>query len=113
MADDLPEFGRDFERVAREHPRDTPALSDAAARFAREARAAGVPPERMLVALGDALNTGALGSVGDWWRRVVRDQCVRTAIEAYYAIETGQPQLPVSESGEPGLGPTGCAAGEA
>jgi hypothetical protein len=113
MADDLAGFGRDFEHVVREHPRDAPALANAAGQFAREARAAGVPPERMLVALGEVLNTGALGSVGDWWRRVVRDQCVRRAIEAYYAIEVGQPKPSILDSGEPGLGPTDVAAGDA
>lgn len=56
-------------------------------RYAQNARAAGVPPERLLVAVKTLVHDVALADMRDWFRAVLTDRAVAWTIEAYYGID--------------------------
>lgn len=53
---------------------------------ARHARAAGAPPERLIVELKAFLQSRAVAEVGTWFRDVLLDRAVSWAIQAYYGV---------------------------
>ncbi|HEU4640872.1 MAG TPA: hypothetical protein VFS44_00365 [Gemmatimonadaceae bacterium] len=57
------------------------------AAYARNARAAGVPPERLLVAVKTLVRDVALAEMNDWFRGVLTDRAVAWTIEAYFDID--------------------------
>ena len=65
---------------------ESPQLTDAAARGAVAARAAGVPPERVLAYLHTRARAAPLCEIGDWYRGVLVDRLVARAIEAYFGV---------------------------
>ena len=62
-------------------------LRDAIGRYARSARDAGVPPERLIVAVKMLVRDVALAEMREWFRGVLTDRAVAWAIEAYYDID--------------------------
>lgn len=74
--------------------RDTPArllLTDAGVRgavrrYAATSRTAGVPPERLLVALKAIVNHDGVPALRDWYRGVVTDRVIVWAIKDYYGL---------------------------
>jgi hypothetical protein len=77
---------------------NNPALESAVRSFAAGAHAAGMPPERMLVALAAIISKGAPTRIGEWWYSVVRDRLVVWAIEGYYDIDMGRQAPPPGRS---------------
>jgi hypothetical protein len=64
-----------------------PGLHDSVVEYARNARAAGVLPERLLVRVKSLVHEHAGDELSDWWRSVLTDRLVRWAIESYYGID--------------------------
>ena len=62
-----------------------PAIDRAVAASAAAARAAGVPPERVLSYLRVRLHQAPLAAVGDWYRSVLVERLIARTIEAYFA----------------------------
>ena len=81
----------ELRHLAEGHTKDLSGLDRTVREFARASRATGRLPERMLVMLVAVLHGPATDGMGQWWRAVLRDRCVREAIEAYYAIELTAP----------------------
>jgi len=69
---------------------ESPAIADAVDQGAAAARAAGVPPERVLSELRARLHSAPLIAVGEWYRSVLVDRLVLRAIQAYYDLDAGQ-----------------------
>jgi hypothetical protein len=69
-------------------------LPAAVAQFATDARANGLPPERLLVALKHAVTDPRLTDLSNWWRGVLIDRVIRWGIEAYYGIARDTPPSP-------------------
>ena len=63
-----------------------PAVMAEAAAGARSARAAGVPPERVIAYLRTRLHGAPLSAVGDWYRAVLVERLVGQAIQAYFDV---------------------------
>lgn len=59
----------------------------AVATCARAARAAGVPPEKLIIALKRLMREVALPEMRAWYRSVLTDRVIVWAIEAFYGIE--------------------------
>lgn len=74
-----------LETVVAQRDYDNPALVAMVAQGAAAARAAGVPPERVLAYLRTSLHATPLIAVGDWYRGVLVDRMVLRAIEAWYS----------------------------
>ncbi len=64
---------------------------------ARDARAAGVPPEKLLVELKRLMREVALPEMRAWYRSVLTDRVIVWAIEAFYGIGTSGISIPKSE----------------
>ena len=62
-----------------------PAVDRAVTSSALAARAAGIPPERVLGYLRVRLNGAPLSAVGDWYRSVLVERLIARAIAAYFA----------------------------
>lgn len=73
---------------------ETLELRDAVARFAGAARAAGLPPERVLIAVKELVDEHSQTGVSEWWRSVLTDRVVRWAVEGYYRLDLGGPDAP-------------------
>lgn len=71
-----------------------PTLPAAVARFAANARAHDLPPERLLIALKSAVADSRLLDLSNWWRGVLTDRVIRWGIEAYYGIARDTPVPP-------------------
>jgi hypothetical protein len=56
---------------------------------AREARAAGVLPEKLIVELKKLMREVALPEMRTWYRSVLTDRVIVWAIEAYFGIADG------------------------
>jgi hypothetical protein len=56
---------------------------------ARAARAAEVPPEKLIVELKKLMRDVALPEMRTWYRSVLTDRVIVWAIEAFYNIEDG------------------------
>lgn len=56
-------------------------------RCARGARAAGVLPEKLIIALKTLMHDVALPEMRTWYRSVLTDRVIVWAIEAYYGIK--------------------------
>lgn len=69
-------------------------LREVVSRFALDARNAGLPPERVLIAVKELVDEHAQSGVSEWWRAVVTDRVVRWAVEGYYRLDLGGPQSP-------------------
>jgi hypothetical protein len=65
---------------------DTTDAQAAVEQCAREARAAGVLPERLIVELKRLMHDVALPAVRTWYRSVLTDRVIVWAIEAFYGI---------------------------
>jgi hypothetical protein len=74
---------------------DRPELRGAVAAFGASARASGVPPEQMLIALKRLVADPEIQGLSDWWREVLTDRLVRWSVEGYYRIDLAP---------DPGLG---------
>ncbi|HEX6534386.1 MAG TPA: hypothetical protein VF041_07305 [Gemmatimonadaceae bacterium] len=78
---------RAIEAAQRTHAFASPELRDAIARYARSARDAGLPPERLIVGVKVLVRDVALPEMRDWFRGVLTDRAVAWAIEAYYELD--------------------------
>ena len=88
---------RALTQVTTDHSSKDLLVLDAAVRqFTNEMQSVGASPEIVLARLVAVLIDPAIGPVSDWWRSVLRDRCVRQAIEAYYAIDLSKPTPPRS-----------------
>ena len=68
---------------------DTSDARSAVATCARGARAAGVPPEKLIIELKRLMREVALPEMRAWYRSVLTDRVIVWAIEAFYGIEPG------------------------
>jgi hypothetical protein len=55
--------------------------------YAGASRAAGIPPERLLIAVAAIIADATPPGTSDWWHSVVRDRLIFWAIEGYYRID--------------------------
>jgi len=78
-------------RAVAAHNYDGVELRDAVVQFAGESRLAGVPPERVLVAVKRVIEDDTVAGMSDWWRSIITDRFVRWAVEGYYRIDLGGP----------------------
>ena len=62
-----------------------PQLREAVELFAVRARAAGLPPQRLLIDLKQLLAAGALGPMDPRMRGIIVERAVRWAIRGYYS----------------------------
>ena len=62
------------------------AARDAVTRCATSARAAGVMPEKLIIALKTLMREVALPEMRSWYRGVLTDRVIVWAIEAFYGI---------------------------
>ena len=65
---------------------DTGEARSAVEQCARAARAAGVPPEKLIVELKALMRDVALPEMRTWYRSVMTDRVIVWAIEAFYGI---------------------------
>lgn len=90
--DPAPHFAPLFallERIVAQRDYDNEEIADHVVRGVRSARAAGLPPERVLAYLRKRLHQAPLAAVGDWFRGVLVDRLVGVAVEAYASDSTG------------------------
>jgi hypothetical protein len=66
---------------------DTGEARTAVATCARAARAAGVLPEKLIIALKQLMRDVALPEMRAWYRSVLTDRVIVWAIEAFYGID--------------------------
>jgi hypothetical protein len=65
---------------------DTGEPREAVERCARDARLAGVLPEKLIIALKGLMRDVALPEMRTWYRSVLTDRVIVWAIEAYFGI---------------------------
>lgn len=91
MPHELDELRREIvetlQRARQTHAFEEPALREAVRRFAVAARAAGLPPEKLVIAIKQLVAEEVLKDVGDWFRGVVTDRTVAWAIEGYFDLD--------------------------
>ncbi len=73
--------------VGRDRPFEGP-IRSAARRYGQAARAAGIPPERLVILLKQLFASSEIGGIGDWFRRVLTDRAIVWAIDGYYELES-------------------------
>jgi len=76
---------------------DTSDAKAAVERCAREARAAGVLPEKLIVELKRLMREVALPEVRTWYRAVLTDRVIVWAIEAFYGIGADGMRAPAND----------------
>lgn len=64
---------------------EAPEINEAVRQCARRARDGDLPPEALIVALKTLVQEVALPDMGHWYRDVIRNRLVVSAIEAYFA----------------------------
>jgi hypothetical protein len=72
---------------------DTGDARAAGAACARAAHAAGVLPEKLIIALKRLMRDVALPEMRAWYRSVLTDRVIVWAIEAFYGIDPDGPSL--------------------
>jgi hypothetical protein len=73
---------------------DTTDAQAAVEQCARDARAAGVLPEKLIVALKRLMRDVALPEMRAWYRSVLTDRVIVWAIEAFYGIGADDSRAP-------------------
>jgi len=76
---------------------DTTDAQAAVEQCARDARAAGVLPEKLIVELKRLMRDVALPEMRAWYRSVLTDRVIVWAIEAFYGIGTDAARAPTTD----------------